>query len=46
MIGIMLDISEQKEIELKLQKSENYFRSYFERGLVGMAKPLSRRGGA
>jgi len=38
MIGIMLDISEQKETELKLQKSENYFRSYFELGLVGMAK--------
>ncbi len=30
MIGIMLDISEQKEAELKLQKSENRFRQLAE----------------
>jgi PAS domain S-box-containing protein len=44
MIGIMLDNTEKKISELKLQKSENRFRSYFELGLIGMVTTSIEKG--
>jgi PAS domain S-box-containing protein len=37
MLGVMQNITGRKDIEERLRKSEEHFRSYFELGLIGMA---------